>query len=110
MSYFIPSCIMCLILLEKRDKMIVQIGADALTRINLIDVIRGIAIISILLINIHFFEPSNTKSIEINIFDSKVINYIEIFSLNKFHFLFAFLLGVSTSIFIIYLFSKELPI
>ena len=78
----------------------VQKGTASLTRINLIDVIRGIAIIGILLINIHFFEPSDTKSIEINTFDSKVINYIEMFSLNKFHFIFAFLFGVSTSIFI----------
>ncbi|MBO1238070.1 DUF418 domain-containing protein, partial [Staphylococcus nepalensis] len=67
-------------------------------------------IIGILLINIHFFEPSNTKSIEINIFDSKVINYIEMFSLNKFHFIFAFLFGVSTSIFINNLQTKGLTL
>lgn len=96
--------------MEKRDKMNVQKGTASLTRINLIDVIRGIAIIGILLINIHFFEPSDTKSIEINTFDSKVINYIEMFSLNKFHFIFAFLFGVSTSIFINNLQKKGLTI
>ncbi|MDW8563791.1 MULTISPECIES: DUF418 domain-containing protein [Staphylococcus] len=88
----------------------VQKGTASLSRINLIDVIRGIAIIGILLINIHFFEPSDIKSIKINTFDSKMVNYIELFSLNKFHFIFAFLFGVSTSIFINNLQKKQLTI
>lgn len=85
-------------------------GTASLSRINIIDVIRGIAIIGILLINIHYFEPSGIKSIKINAFDNKMINYIEMFSLNKFHFIFAFLFGVSTSIFINNLQKKKLTI
>ena len=53
--------------------MSVQKGTASLTRINLTDVIRGIAVIGILLINIHFFDPSDTKSIEIDAFDSKIM-------------------------------------
>jgi uncharacterized protein len=104
------TCRMCIILKETRDKMNERKGTASLSRINIIDVIRGVAIIGILLINIHYFEPSDIKSIKIDAFDSKMINYIEMFSLNKFHFIFAFLFGVSSSIFITNLQQKHLTI
>lgn len=69
-------------------------------RIVSIDVIRGIAIAGILLVNITYFLNSAGQTGEPRGADAVIWQVVDILALGKFHFVFAFLLGTGVFIFL----------
>ncbi|OPA02040.1 hypothetical protein BHL27_06695 [Bacillus cereus] len=77
-------------------------------RITSIDIIRGLAIMGIFLINIQsFIIEGGQEVLNISKMDEWGYRIIEMFALGKFHFIFAFLFGIGSSIFLSRLASKE---
>jgi uncharacterized protein len=69
-------------------------------RIVSIDVIRGIAIAGILLINITYFLHRAGQSEELSDADTVIWQVVDYIALGKFHFVFAFLFGTGVFIFL----------
>lgn len=72
-----------------------------------IDVIRGIAIAGILLINISYFLNQAVQSGEPTGGDAVVWQLVDLLALGKFHFVFAFLFGTGVFIFLSRLRAKQ---
>lgn len=80
-------------------------------RITSIDIIRGLAIMGIFLINIQsFILEGGQDRLNISKMDEMVYRIIEMFALGKFHFIFAFLFGIGSSIFLSRLANKGLSV
>ncbi|MCH7323123.1 hypothetical protein LZ480_14685 [Solibacillus sp. MA9] len=78
-------------------------------RISSIDIIRGIAIMGIFLINIQsFLLLAGQEELIISKVDKWGYQIIDMLALGKFHFIFAFLFGVGASIFFTRLSQKNL--
>lgn len=85
-----------------------QILAKKKERITSIDIIRGLAIMGIFLINIQsFIIEGGQEVLNISKMDEWGYRIIEMFALGKFHFIFAFLFGIGSSIFLSRLASKK---
>lgn len=76
-------------------------------RIVSIDVVRGIAIAGILLINISYFLSQAGQPVDPRGGDAVIWQIVDLLALGKFHFVFAFLFGTGVFIFLSRLRAKE---